>query len=166
MFFAIKVRRPSGENPPIYTVLNAAFSAFLAPAGAPWWTPPHRRRQCDIFLQKKFALPDAHKKILKKFSEQLTKEAGIYHLYEISTLIDETMYREKGLMPNVDFYSATVYHSMGIPTDLFTPIFAASRIVGWVAHILEQYQNNRIYRPRARWIGPTGLKSVAIHQRQ
>lgn len=66
VFFAIKVRRPSGENPPIYTVLNAAFSAFLAPAGAPWWTPPHRRRQCVIFLQKKFAPPDAHKKIYKK----------------------------------------------------------------------------------------------------
>ena len=66
----------------------------------------------------------------------------------MSAAIEEVMQREKGLLPNVDFYSATVYHAMGIPTDLFTPVFAMSRVAGWCAHVLEQYANNRIYRPR------------------
>jgi citrate synthase len=108
---------------------------------------------------------DPRAAILKKFSQVLTKETGQSHLYEMSVLIDETMYREKGLMPNVDFYSATVYYSMGIPTDLFTPIFAVSRIAGWCAHAFEQYANNRIYRPRGRWKGATGLKWTPIDKR-
>jgi citrate synthase len=107
--------------------------------------------------------PRAH--ILKKLSEKLTPEAGIAHLYEMSALIEETMYQEKGLMPNVDFYSATVYHSMKIPTDLFTPIFAASRVSGWCAHILEQYAKNRIYRPRGQWVGKTGQKWTSVANR-
>ena len=65
------------------------------------------------------------------------------------------MHDRKGLIPNVDFYSATVYYSMGIPIDLFTPVFAASRVAGWCAHVLEQYSNNRIYRPRGNYVGPT-----------
>jgi citrate synthase len=73
-------------------------------------------------------------------------------------MIDDIMQEKKGLLPNVDFYSATVYYSMGIPTDLFTPIFAASRVSGWLSHILEQWQNNRIYRPRGKWVGKNGLK--------
>jgi citrate synthase len=101
---------------------------------------------------------DPRAAILRKLSEKMTKEIGEGHLYEMSALIDDTMYKEKGLMPNVDFYSATVYYSMKIPTDLYTPIFAVSRIAGWVAHAQEQYANNRIYRPRGKWIGKTGLK--------
>lgn len=100
---------------------------------------------------------DPRAAILKKMSERLTKEAGIAHYYEMSKLIDQTMQDKKGLMPNVDFYSATVYYSMGIPTDLFTPIFAASRVGGWCAHVIEQYSKNRIYRPRGEYTGPTGL---------
>ena len=75
------------------------------------------------------------------------------------------MYKEKGLMPNVDFYSATVYYSMGIPTDIYTPIFAVSRIAGWVAHAFEQYANNRIYRPRGKWQGKMNQKWVPEIQR-
>ncbi|AHI04902.1 hypothetical protein BDW_01960 [Bdellovibrio bacteriovorus W] len=108
---------------------------------------------------------DPRAKILRQMSEKLTKDAGIHEMYEMSTLIDDTMFREKGLMPNVDFYSATVYYSMGIPTDLFTPIFAASRISGWCAHAFEQYANNRIYRPRGNWAGKEGLKWVPAEQR-
>ena len=95
---------------------------------------------------------------LRKVSDRLTKEIGEHHWYEISILIDETMNKEKGLMPNVDFYSATVYYAMGIPLDLYTPIFAVSRIVGWCAHSMEQYANNRIYRPRGKWTGKTDQK--------
>ncbi|MCX7977585.1 MAG: citrate synthase [Bdellovibrionaceae bacterium] len=100
---------------------------------------------------------DPRAKILRGISERLTKKIGEPHWYEMSVLIDETMYKEKGLMPNVDFYSATVYYSMRIPTDLFTPIFAVSRVAGWCAHALEQYANNRIYRPRGKWAGREGL---------
>ena len=100
---------------------------------------------------------DPRAAILKKFSKTLTQKIGQPQLYEMSTLIDETMNKEKGLMPNVDFYSATVYHSLGIPTDIFTPIFAVSRVSGWIAHANEQYEKNRIYRPRGKWQGKEGL---------
>lgn len=100
---------------------------------------------------------DPRAAILRKISQQLTKKIGKPELYEMSTLIDDTMNKEKGLMPNVDFYSATVYHSMGIPTDIFTPIFAVSRVAGWIAHANEQYEKNRIYRPRGKWQGKEGL---------
>ncbi len=101
---------------------------------------------------------DPRAAILRKMSEKMTKEMGEPHLYTMSALIDDTMQKEKGLMPNVDFYSATVYYSMGIPIDIYTPIFAVSRISGWIAHAQEQYANNRIYRPRGKWVGKTGLK--------
>ncbi|MEO5668663.1 MAG: citrate/2-methylcitrate synthase, partial [Bdellovibrionota bacterium] len=98
---------------------------------------------------------DPRAAILRKISERVTREAGIEDYYKMSVLIDETMLNKKGLMPNVDFYSATVYYSMGIPTDIFTPIFAVSRIGGWCAHVQEQYSKNRIYRPRGQYTGPT-----------
>lgn len=101
---------------------------------------------------------DPRAKILRTMSERLTKKKGEAHLYTMSTMIDDIMREKKDLLPNVDFYSATVYYSMGIPTDLFTPIFAASRVSGWLSHILEQWKNNRIYRPRGKWVGKTGLK--------
>jgi citrate synthase len=108
---------------------------------------------------------DPRAKILRSMSESLTKKMGEPQWYEMSKVIDDTVQNEKGLLPNVDFYSATVYYSMGIPTDLYTPIFAASRVTGWLAHIFEQYANNRIYRPRGKWSGKTGLKYVPISER-
>lgn len=101
---------------------------------------------------------DPRAKILRKMSEQITKINGEEKWYEMSKIIDETVQKEKGLLPNVDFYSATVYYSMGIPLDLYTPIFAVSRVSGWLAHVLEQLENNRIYRPRGKWTGKEGLK--------
>ncbi len=96
---------------------------------------------------------DPRAAILRRLSDKLTAEMGEHHWYEMSTLIDDTMQKEKGLMPNVDFYSATVYYTLGISVDIYTPIFAVSRIAGWVAHAFEQYKNNRIYRPRGKWVG-------------
>jgi citrate synthase len=101
---------------------------------------------------------DPRAKVLRAMSERLTKKKGEAHWYTMSTMIDDIMREKKDLLPNVDFYSATVYYSMGIPTDLFTPIFAASRVSGWLSHILEQWKNNRIYRPRGKWIGKSGQK--------
>ncbi len=108
---------------------------------------------------------DPRAAILRKISDQLTAKIGEHHWYEMSTLIDDTMNKEKGLMPNVDFYSATVYYSMGIPIDIYTPIFAVSRISGWIAHAMEQYANNRIYRPRGKWVGKAGLKWSPLEKR-
>ncbi|MCB0361710.1 MAG: citrate synthase [Bdellovibrionales bacterium] len=101
---------------------------------------------------------DPRARILSTMSKSLTLKTGRPHLYEMSKLIHDTVEGEKGLLPNVDFYSATVYYSMGIPLDLYTPIFAVSRVSGWLAHIFEQYSNNRIYRPRGQWVGQEGLK--------
>ena len=108
---------------------------------------------------------DPRAAILRKISDQLTAKIGEHHWYEMSILIDDTMNKEKGLMPNVDFYSATVYYSMGIPIDIFTPIFAVSRISGWIAHAFEQYAHNRIYRPRGKWVGQVGLKWSPLNER-
>ena len=108
---------------------------------------------------------DPRAAILRKFSKQLTAKIGKPELYEMSALIDDTMQKEKGLMPNVDFYSATVYHAMGIPTDIFTTIFAVSRVAGWIAHCMEQYEKNRIYRPRGKWQGKEGLTWKPVESR-
>lgn len=104
--------------------------------------------------------------ILRKMSEKLTKKKGEGHWYEMSALIDDTVQAEKGLLPNVDFYSATVYYAMDIPIDLYTPIFAVSRISGWMAHAMEQFANNRIYRPRGKWTGKSEQKWIPVNTRK
>lgn len=108
---------------------------------------------------------DPRAKILREMSEILCKKTGQRHWFEMSDIIDQTVQKEKGLLPNVDFYSATVYYSMGIPLDIYTPIFAVSRISGWLAHIFEQYSNNRIYRPRGQWTGKEGLEWIPLSKR-
>lgn len=108
---------------------------------------------------------DPRAKILQKMSQSLTQKFGKTQYFEMSKVIHETVENEKGLLPNVDFYSATVYYSMGIPIDLYTPIFATSRVSGWLAHVFEQYAKNRIYRPRGKWVGPEGLKWRPMNQR-
>lgn len=108
---------------------------------------------------------DPRAKILRVLSEKITKIQGEEKWFEMSKVIDDTVQSEKGLLPNVDFYSATVYYSMGIPLDLYTPIFAVSRVSGWLAHILEQLDNNRIYRPRGKWTGQEGLSYAPISSR-
>ena len=108
---------------------------------------------------------DPRAKILKSLSEQLSQKSSESQWYEISKVIDDTVQKEKGLLPNVDFYSATVYYSLGIPLDLYTPIFVISRVSGWLAHIFEQYSQNRIYRPRGEWKGASDLKWKPVAER-
>lgn len=108
---------------------------------------------------------DPRAKILRAMSEELGKRRGEPQWYQMSVKIDDIMQEKKGLLPNVDFYSASVYYCMDIPIDLYTPIFAVSRISGWVAHSLEQYSNNRIYRPRGKYTGGLNLKWVAPEKR-
>lgn len=108
---------------------------------------------------------DPRAKHLKKMSEKLTKLTGQEKWYEMSVKIEEIVTTEKRLPANVDFYSASVYHCLGIDHDLYTPIFVLSRTSGWLAHILEQYENNRLIRPRAEYIGPGKQKYVPIEER-
>lgn len=108
---------------------------------------------------------DPRAKHLREMSWQLAKVTGEDKWYKLSLAIEQIILREKGLLPNVDFYSASVYHSLGIKHDLFTPIFAVSRVSGWLAHILEQYENNRLIRPRAEYIGPKHQPFVHISER-
>lgn len=108
---------------------------------------------------------DPRAKHLKEMSRQLTELTGEPKWYSMSVKIEEYVKQEKGLPANVDFYSASVYHSLGIEHDLFTPIFAVSRVSGWLAHILEQYANNRLIRPRAEYVGPNKQSYVPIDQR-
>ncbi|MBO2521560.1 MAG: citrate synthase [Clostridia bacterium] len=101
---------------------------------------------------------DPRVKHLKRLSQELNREKGTYHWVEISERIEKIMQEEKGLLPNVDFYSASAYYALGIPPELYTPIFAASRMSGWTANFLEQYRENRLIRPRAAYVGPRDRK--------
>jgi citrate synthase len=111
---------------------------------------------------------DPRARILSQYSQQLAQQTGNTKWYEMSKKIEEIMIREvgeKGIYPNVDFYSATVYFYMGLDQDLFTPIFAASRISGWTAHVIEQLKNNRLFRPRAVYPGEKNVPYVPIDKR-
>jgi citrate synthase len=102
---------------------------------------------------------------LRKFSREMGERSGNIKWYEMSRKVEEVIMREKGLYPNVDFFSASTYYMMGIPLDLYTPIFAISRISGWTGHILEQYTDNKLIRPRAEYVGKRDAVYVPIDQR-
>lgn len=109
---------------------------------------------------------DPRAKHLKTLSKKLTILKDEEKWYNISVQIEEFIKAEKNLPVNVDFYSASVYHSLGIETDLFTPIFAMSRVSGWVAHILEQFKDNRLIRPRAQYTGPEHQEFIKLEERE
>ncbi len=102
---------------------------------------------------------------LKRMAQLLSAKLGDPRWIQMSERIAELMLQKKGLHANVDFYSATVYFSLGLPTDLFTPIFAIARTAGWTAHVLEQLADNRLIRPQSVYTGPVGLKWVPVDQR-
>ena len=102
---------------------------------------------------------------LRKFSKQMANKKGESKWFDMSQRIEKLMHEKKGMYPNVDFYSASTYYLMGIPLDLYTPIFAVSRISGWTGHILEQYANNKLIRPRAEYIGKRDQKYTPIGER-
>ncbi|WP_339781818.1 2-methylcitrate synthase [uncultured Marinobacter sp.] len=108
---------------------------------------------------------DPRNVIIKKWSEKLSKEVGDTVLYPVSVRCEEVMWREKKLFCNADFFHASTYHFMGIPTELFTPIFVMSRVSGWTAHVKEQRANNRIIRPSADYTGPDHAEWLPIDKR-
>jgi citrate synthase len=102
---------------------------------------------------------------LRRMSAELAAASGDDTYYRMSRRMEEVVLTEKGLYPNVDFFAATVYHYLGIPTDLFTPVFSASRMAGWTAHVLEQHADNRLIRPDSEYIGERGLSWVPLDAR-
>jgi citrate synthase len=113
-----------------------------------------RKEKIPGFGHRVYHTEDPRATHLRQMSKELTAKAGQPVWYEMSQRIESVVRSEKKLNPNVDFYSASTYYALGIPIDLFTPIFAVSRISGWTAHVLEQYANNRLIRPRAEYVGP------------
>jgi citrate synthase len=113
-----------------------------------------RKEKIAGFGHRVYRTEDPRATHLREMSRDIGQRAGQPMWFEMSKRIEELVKSEKKLNPNVDFYSASTYYALGIPIDLFTPIFAVSRISGWTAHVLEQYANNRLIRPRAEYIGP------------
>jgi len=113
-----------------------------------------RKEKISGFGHRVYRTEDPRATHLRRFSKSLGEKAGQPHWFAMSQRIEALVTGEKKLYPNVDFYSASMFYSLGIPIDLYTPIFAVSRISGWTAHVLEQYANNRLIRPRTDYIGP------------
>jgi len=117
------------------------------------------------FGHRVYKVEDPRATILREWSRRIGEAKGDLHYYELLRKVEEVVHREKGLYPNVDLYSGSVYGLLGIPSDLFTPVFAASRVAGWTAHVLEEYQDLRLIRPSAKYIGPVDLPYVPINAR-
>lgn len=117
------------------------------------------------FGHRVYTEADPRNVVIKSWSKKLADDAGNATLYPVSEAIETLMWDEKHLFPNLDFYSASSYHFMGIPTSMFTPIFVMSRISGWAAHIFEQRSNNKLIRPNADYTGPDTRKFIPVSER-
>jgi len=125
-----------------------------------------QKKKIAGFGHRVYRTEDPRATHLRRMSKEACERAGQGKWFEMSARIEEILKSEKKINPNVDFYSASTYYVIGMPIDLFTPFFAVSRMSGWTAHILEQYSNNRLIRPRAEYIGPPpDLKWVPVNQR-
>jgi citrate synthase len=144
---------------PLHGGANAAAMALFEKFGSAEATPAavhemfERKETLYGFGHPLYRAYDPRAVILKKFSEELSATGGEPNWFAITDAAERTVFEEKGLFPNVDLYSASVYRYLGIPTALFTPLFAASRVAGQAAHVLEQHANNKIIRPSATYVG-------------
>ena len=139
-------------------------------AGAVEYVKQAREQKKKImgFGHRVYKAYDPRARILSRYAEKLTAEGGETKLYQIARKVEAEViaaYGEKGIFPNVDFYSGIVYHELGIATELFTPIFVVGRMAGWVARVLEYVKDNRIFRPRAQYVGALDQSYVPMKQR-
>jgi 2-methylcitrate synthase len=125
-----------------------------------------RKEKIMGFGHAVYSISDPRNGVIKSWARRLADHAGDTILYPVSEAIERVMREEKKLFPNLDFYSASAYHFMGIPTELFTPLFVFARITGWSAHVIEQRSDNRLIRPNAEYIGPAQRPYVPIEQRE
>ncbi|MFL5798888.1 MAG: citrate/2-methylcitrate synthase [Actinomycetota bacterium] len=124
-----------------------------------------RKRKIMGFGHRVYKTEDPRATHLRRLSRELGERSGDTRWYEISERVEKVVMEEKGLYPNVDFYAASVYHSLGVPTDLMTSIFALARMAGWTAHVREQYNDNRLIRPESEYIGPLDQRYVPLEDR-
>jgi citrate synthase len=156
---------------PLHGGANQKVMLMLQEIGRPSRAADHVRRLLAAkqkvmgFGHRVYKTEDPRATFLRRWSQELGEKLGQPQWFEISQVVEKVMLEEKQIHCNVDFYSASVYHMLGIPTDLFTPVFAVSRTVGWTAHVLEQYANNRLIRPLANYVGPVDLKVKPIRER-
>ena len=156
---------------PLHGGANEQVMKMLLRVGDPakakeWITDALARKEKVMgFGHRVYRTEDPRATHLRKFSEAMGKRTGEMQWFQMSKTIEAFMLQERKIYSNVDFYSASTYYLMGIPLDLYTPIFAISRVSGWVAHILEQYAHNRIIRPMADYTGPVDLAWMPVSER-
>jgi citrate synthase len=127
-----------------------------------------RKERIMGFGHRVYKAYDPRARIFKSYVEKISEMTGDKTLFEIAKKVEEVMIAKlgtKGIFPNIDFYSGIVYSALGIPTDLFTPIFAIARVVGWTAHVLEYLQENRLVRPRQHYIGELDREYIPLDKR-
>ena len=136
--------------------VRAMLDEIGSPERAPDWVRARLAAKQKVmgFGHRVYKTWDPRAQVLKQIGERLGRQFGDTRWYETSARIQETVMEEKGLYPNVDFYTASVYSALGLPPDLYTPLFASSRMAGWTAHIREQYADNRLIRPDSEYVGP------------
>ena len=123
------------------------------------------KRRLMGFGHRVYKAGDPRAKILRTLAAKACRNSSEAVWYETAIKLHEAVNREKGLIPNVDFYSAPLFKALGIPVDLFVPVIAVSLIAGWTANLMEQYHDNRLIRPRAEYVGERDLQYVPIDQR-
>lgn len=170
----------------LYSCITAAIGALRGPlhgganeaamAMIEQWTSTAQAEQgiLDMLQHKQkimgfghavYKTSDPRNTIIKQWAARLAEQSDEAQLFAVSEQVEQTMWQEKRLFPNADFYHASTYHFMGIPTELFTPIFVMSRVTGWCAHVFEQRAHNRIIRPSAAYVGPESRPWLAMAQR-